>query len=47
MWVVIFLLSLLFSTITWNWKETYTLNMQTVVTEICGESTWSCMMLGD
>jgi hypothetical protein len=42
-WVVIFFISLFFSLITWNWKETYTLNMKTVITEICGSSTWDIM----
>jgi cytochrome b subunit of formate dehydrogenase len=45
MWITIFLLSLLFSTITWNWKETVSLDMENVITEICGKSTWNCMML--
>jgi hypothetical protein len=42
-WLVLFLFSLFFSIITWNWKETYTLNMKTVITEICGKSTWDIM----
>jgi len=45
MWVIIFLLSLLFSLITWNWKETIGLDMENAITEICGKSTWNCMML--
>jgi hypothetical protein len=45
MWVIIFLLSLIFSLITWNWKETQYLDMKNVITEICGKSTWNCMML--
>jgi len=42
-WITILLLSLIFNTITWNWKETYTQNMETIITEICGESTWKIM----
>jgi len=44
MWVIIFLLSLLFSLITWNWKETVALDMENVITEICGKNTWDCML---
>jgi hypothetical protein len=43
MWIIIFLLSLIFSFITWNWKETVGLDMENTITEICGKSTWGCM----
>jgi len=47
MWIIIFLLSLIFSLLTWNFKETSTINMKVVMIEICGKSTWKCMGLGD
>lgn len=42
-WVITFVLSIVFSVITWNWSETLSLNMENVITEICGESTWDIM----
>ena len=42
-WVIVFILSILFSVITWNWKETLALDMELVITEICGKSTWDIM----
>lgn len=45
-YLIVIVLSLIFSTITWNWKETYTMNMKYIITEICGKSTWKYMMLG-
>jgi len=47
MWIILFLLSMLFSLITWNWKETYALDMERVIIEICGKSTWETMNLNN
>ena len=44
MWIIIFILSLMFSLITWNWKETYTLDMEVVISELFGKSTWNIML---
>lgn len=42
-WVIVFVLSVLFSIITWDWEGTLTLNMEIVITQICGKSTWNIM----
>jgi hypothetical protein len=42
-WIIVFILSILFNLVTWNWKETWTLDMEVVITEICGKSTWEIM----
>ena len=47
LWISIFLFSIIFNTVTWNWKETYTMNFEIIIKEICGESTWKCMLLED
>jgi hypothetical protein len=44
-WILLFVTSIFFNFITWNWKETFTLNMKIVITEILGESTWNIMTL--
>lgn len=46
-WWLIFLISIIFSLLTWNWKETYTISMKNVIVEICGESTWNIMFFGE
>lgn len=43
-WVLIFLISIANSVIFWNWKETLSLNMETVICEILGKETWNIMM---
>lgn len=42
-WIIIFILSIIFNLLTWNWKETFTLDMRTIIIEMCGESTWVIM----
>jgi hypothetical protein len=42
-WVIAFILSIVFSIITWNWEETLSLDMEIVITQICGKSTWNIM----
>ena len=44
-WILLFVTSIFFNFITWNWKETFTLNMKIVITEMLGESTWNIMTL--
>jgi hypothetical protein len=43
-WILIFLISLVFNIIVWNWKETITMDMEKIVIEICGKSTWNVMI---
>jgi hypothetical protein len=43
-WIIVFILSILFNLVTWNWKETLTLDMEVVITQICGKSTWEIMI---
>ena len=42
-WVIVFSLTIIFSIITWNWTETLSLDMENVITEMCGKSTWHIM----
>lgn len=44
-WIMIFMLSLIYSFITWSWKETYTLDMERVMREVCGNTIWNYMFL--
>jgi hypothetical protein len=46
-WVIVFILSIVFSTITWNWKETLAMDMEIIISEICGKSTWETMNLNN
>ena len=46
MWVIILILSLIFSLITWNWKEILPLNTKPIIIEMFGKSTWE-VMTGD
>lgn len=43
MWFVLFVLSLLFSLLTWNWNDSSDLNMKTAIIELFGRSTWEAM----
>jgi hypothetical protein len=43
-WIIVFTLSILFNLVTWNWKETEALDMEVVITQICGKSTWEIMI---
>lgn len=42
-WIIVFILSISFSVITWNWTETLALDMEKVIKQICGKSTWKIM----
>lgn len=40
---MIFLMSLFMSVLTWNWNETLSMDMEKVIVEIAGQSTWDAM----
>lgn len=42
-WIIVFVLSIAFSVLTWNWKETLSLDMEKVMKQLCGKSTWKVM----
>jgi hypothetical protein len=44
LWVAILIYSIVINTILWNWKESFDLNMKTVITEVLGNSTWKLMI---
>jgi hypothetical protein len=43
LFIVLFLVSLFYSLLFWNWRETFTLDMQVVITEIAGKSVYEAM----
>jgi hypothetical protein len=43
LYIIIFFISIFYSLIFWNWKETFTLDMKDVITEIAGKSVWNDM----
>jgi hypothetical protein len=45
LYVIILFLSLFYSLIFWNWKETYTLDMEIVIKEIAGKTILDVMFL--
>lgn len=42
-WSAILIVALVFNLVCWNWKETYDLDMEVIITGMCGEGTWRCM----
>lgn len=45
-WIMILIINIIFSLLTWNWKETVNINMKNIIIEICGKTTW-IIMTGD
>jgi hypothetical protein len=43
LFIIILILSLFYSLIFWNWKETFTLDMKVVISEIAGKTVWNDM----
>lgn len=43
LWLIILFISLFYSTIFWNWKETLPLDMEIVIKEIAGKTVWNDM----
>jgi hypothetical protein len=43
-WILIELINILNSVIFWNWKETLSLDMEIVVSQVLGKRTWNIMM---
>jgi hypothetical protein len=43
-YIIVFLYSIIFSLILWNWEETFTIDMEVIITEILGKSVLNTMM---
>lgn len=44
LWLVLFIISVIFSILVWNWSEAYTIDMEVIITELLGTKTWNIMI---
>jgi hypothetical protein len=43
-WIIVFVICLVSNLILWNWKETFTIDMEIVITEILGKTVMNTML---